>query len=82
MFADKALAAKYLPASRQASVFYHPITQGVMKLKKNIVLTSKPLSSSINIIINQLLIITSRNTFCNNILIIKMLFIPNELDGL
>ncbi len=46
MFPDKALAANI-------SVFSRPIALA-MKLKKNFVLTSKPLSSSINIIINQL----------------------------
>jgi len=54
LFPDKALAAEYLPAGRQASVFYRPFTQGMMKLKKNFVLTSKPISSIINIIIKQL----------------------------
>ena len=54
MFTDKALAAKYLPAGRQASLFYRLIALA-MKLKKDFVLTSKPLSSFINIIINQLL---------------------------
>jgi len=60
MFSDKALTVKYLPAGRQVSVFFRPVALATY-LKKNFVLTFKPLSSIINIILKQLLKEKGRN---------------------